>query len=306
MVLIKYVCSLGGRCHTASLLKECSLKKASYPFDWIFSNLNMIIHCIQDDFNIFLNKDYYNLKNQNNLIQKQNHSFYCETECEPTFNHHNPLNIVDHQYFQRCCKRFKNLLSTNEFKLFFTMFLNYNKIDDEFISNIINFKNELSKYTCNFGIVCIVQYVGNSNYYHFTKHENIHFLEVYTLSKSDGKEFENKNDNDYLNNIITSTYKFDLNEIEKVELDEKICFQKEKQDKNEDKGENDKEEIEEQIELESEQIEIELEQDKTDENEQDKTDENEQDKKDEEEIELEQDNEIELEQDNENENKNNQ
>ena len=250
MVLIKYVCSLGGRCHTASLLKECSLKKASYPFDWIFSNLNMIIHCIQDDFNIFLNKDYYNFENQNNIIQKQNHSFYCENELEPTFNHHNPLNIVDYQYFQRCCKRFKNLLSTNEFKLFFTMFLNYNKIDDEFINNIINFKNELSKYTCNFGILCIVQYVGNSNYYNFTKHENIHFLEVYTLSKSDGKEFENKNDNDYLNNIITSTYKFDLNEIEQVQLDEKICFQKEqetdadeyKEEQKEEQKEQDKEE----------------------------------------------------------------
>ena len=61
MIPIKYVCSLGNRCHTAYLLKKCNLKKTSYPFDWIFSDLYMILHCIEDNFNKFLNKSKLNI-----------------------------------------------------------------------------------------------------------------------------------------------------------------------------------------------------------------------------------------------------
>jgi hypothetical protein len=61
MTIIKYVCSLGPRCHTASFLKRNHLKKASYPFDWIFSDIDMITHCLEDDFNIFLDKQYFTI-----------------------------------------------------------------------------------------------------------------------------------------------------------------------------------------------------------------------------------------------------
>ncbi len=51
---VKYVCSLGSLCHTASYLKNNKLKLESYPFDWIMSNYNDIIHCIENKFSIFL------------------------------------------------------------------------------------------------------------------------------------------------------------------------------------------------------------------------------------------------------------
>ena len=38
----QYVISLGAKCHTAAFLKRNNLKKASYPFDWIFSDLDMV------------------------------------------------------------------------------------------------------------------------------------------------------------------------------------------------------------------------------------------------------------------------
>jgi hypothetical protein len=40
------------------LLKQNKLKLCSYPFDWIFSNCNNIIHCLEDDFNVFLDKSF--------------------------------------------------------------------------------------------------------------------------------------------------------------------------------------------------------------------------------------------------------
>ena len=58
MTKFKYFVSLGERCYTSSLLKRNKLKKESYPFDWIFSNLDMILHCIFDNFETFLNKNY--------------------------------------------------------------------------------------------------------------------------------------------------------------------------------------------------------------------------------------------------------
>ena len=53
MLEINYACSLGGMCHSAQILKRNKYKLCSYPFDWIFSNCNNIIHCIEDDFKIF-------------------------------------------------------------------------------------------------------------------------------------------------------------------------------------------------------------------------------------------------------------
>jgi hypothetical protein len=96
------------------------------------------------------------------------------------------------------------------------MFLNYEKIDFTFISQILSFNKEFGKYTSNYGLLCIIHYVSNCNYHHFIKRDNVHFLEIYTTSPSNGKEFEKEQDNKYLYDIILSTYQFDLNEIENV------------------------------------------------------------------------------------------
>ena len=48
---IRYACSLG-RCHSSQILKSNNLKKCSYPFDWIFSNSDIILHCLEDNFNL--------------------------------------------------------------------------------------------------------------------------------------------------------------------------------------------------------------------------------------------------------------
>ena len=100
---INYTCSLGSLCHSAQILKRNEYKLCSYPFDWIFLNYYNILDCIQDNFNIFLDKSYY----INISESKCGHLKYHD--C--MFNHHNPLINIDHyNYYKRCVDRFKILL----------------------------------------------------------------------------------------------------------------------------------------------------------------------------------------------------
>lgn len=50
---IKNVCSLGTFCLTSMIIKNCGLKKESYLFDWIFSNVDIVIDCLKNDFKDF-------------------------------------------------------------------------------------------------------------------------------------------------------------------------------------------------------------------------------------------------------------
>ena len=201
---INYTCSLGSLCHSSQMLKRNNLKLCSYPFDWIFSNYDNIIHCIENNFNIFLDKSYYiNLKKL-----QCGHSKYDKH----MFNHHNPLINIDHyNYYVRCVDRFKNLLQKKEHKLFIMMFVNINNIDENIKNKIIDFNNKFSKYTSNYTLLVIFHIKNKKQNHHIiTYNNNIHFLELHTLSSSNGKEFSNNNDNIYLDNIIKSKYKFNI------------------------------------------------------------------------------------------------
>ena len=204
MSYINYTCSLGSLCHSSQILKRNKYKLCSYPFDWIFSSCDNIIHCIEDNFNIFLDKSYYI-----NISQfKCGHSKYGNS----MFNHRNPLkNIGHYNYYVRCVDRFKNLLKKDEHKLFIMTFVNMNNIDENTKNNIIDFNNKFSKYTSNYTLLVILNIPNkNKNHHIFTYNDNIHFLELHTLSVSGGTEFVNKNDNIYLDNIIKSNYTFNL------------------------------------------------------------------------------------------------
>jgi len=212
MLEINYTCSLGESCHSSAILKRNNLKLCSYPFDWIFSNSHNIIHCIEDEFKIFLDKSYYNTIDDN----KCEHTYYYKKGCGLNmFNHRNPLiNIDDYNYYIRCVDRFKNLLQKQEHKLFTKVFVNMDNIDNienNIINNIIDFNNKFSKYTSNYTLL-VIFYIPNKqqNNHTFTYNDNIHFLELHTLSVSNGVQFVNNNDNIYLDNIINSKYNFNL------------------------------------------------------------------------------------------------
>lgn len=101
-----YHISIGENCNSSWYLKETGIKKASYPFDWVFSSPDIIIDCIKDDFNKFLDT-----KLIIDRETKAGHNYYHDN----LFNHRNPLRSDDDlSYYARCVGRFMNAIHLNE------------------------------------------------------------------------------------------------------------------------------------------------------------------------------------------------
>jgi len=115
--------SIGPYCITAEIIREAEYRTLSCPFDWIFSSLDMVKHCIDDEFKTFLNLD---------LINNHSHIHYDKYLNTPVINHqyrrvfghtNRPLITFNHDLlhdeetykkYKRRCERFLNLIKTNE------------------------------------------------------------------------------------------------------------------------------------------------------------------------------------------------
>ncbi len=205
-------CSLGEFCHASGLLKSNGLKHASYPFDWIFSSVEMIKHCTKDDFKTFLSKSEYNTNLSNHEICE--HNFYATMvenyqEIEGfagrekvIFNHHNPLvNEEHHAYFERCVNRFRELLASDEEKTF-VMFQRGSEDITNGIMKSLELSQFLKDHTTNFTLLVIHYVIGDDQSHQLIEGENLKFINLKTLSKSLGVAFENATDDEYLNNIF--------------------------------------------------------------------------------------------------------
>jgi hypothetical protein len=91
----------------------------------------------------------------------------------------------------------------------------YDSHQDSFPKEITEFNTRFAKHTSNYTRLVIIHYSNQQQNYHtFTVYENkdtdnnIHVLELHTVSASNGVEFVNNNDNVYLDKILNSQYKF--------------------------------------------------------------------------------------------------
>ena len=110
--------SVGTFCQSAMALKQAGLRKFSGPFDWIFSNVGVVSHCIQDDFVKFLDRTQYlafpdlaeGVSNTNLCA----HKFYRDHYGLPVmFNHHAPIYDEEYNYFLRCVYRFRSAMKSD-------------------------------------------------------------------------------------------------------------------------------------------------------------------------------------------------
>ena len=62
--------SIGPYCVSTMTLAKHNLRKKSYPLDYIYSSLDMILHCISDNFKVFLDKTLYENGPNNYIIHK--------------------------------------------------------------------------------------------------------------------------------------------------------------------------------------------------------------------------------------------
>ena len=109
--------SIGFCCSTAEILRAIGLLKNGYPFDWLFSSLKMVKHCLETRFKYYLDKQYY----QNDDAMR--HTYYQDMikteqvyrhhELEyinpPVFRHHNLINQSVYESFVRRYERFLEL-----------------------------------------------------------------------------------------------------------------------------------------------------------------------------------------------------
>lgn len=142
--------SLGYRCSSAGILKQLQLKHESYPFDWIVSRLPVIQHCLETNFQYFIEDisqnyslptttttKHYDLHDPANSLHICDekvvyNTFYLkypalaphhtstpnqiqhgDTYSYPLLmNHHNPHDEKDASYFRRCIFRLYEKLTT--------------------------------------------------------------------------------------------------------------------------------------------------------------------------------------------------
>jgi len=135
--------SVGHRCTSASLIKEMRHKFETYPFDWIVSKLDVLVHCIETDFKEYLRVENYldkqsetfnlcdNVKthvcNENIVYNKYYENEYLLDAPENkigtygmklAMSHHDIRKEKDYQYFQRSIERFKKILALPQQKFY--------------------------------------------------------------------------------------------------------------------------------------------------------------------------------------------
>jgi hypothetical protein len=114
--IIRYTASLGTHCYSAWLLDRIGTRRYAGPFDWLFSDLGMITHCIEDDFRLFLDPSKYVVADQRGHC---GHSFYGPRFGRTViFNHHDVTQAKDYAHFVRAVERFRRLLSSKGAKIF--------------------------------------------------------------------------------------------------------------------------------------------------------------------------------------------
>lgn len=110
--------SLGQNCSSAWYLKQAGLKKASYPFDWVFTSPEIVEDCLADNFGKFLDQSLIKEKQDG---KGAGHAVYHGN----FFNHRSPLRSPDdYDYYARCCDRFLRKINSNEGILFLMTLVN--------------------------------------------------------------------------------------------------------------------------------------------------------------------------------------
>lgn len=188
-------CSIGPKCHSAKILQYIKKKKESYPFDWIYSNLPMVLHCIRDEFRTFMDKTYY--MNKDLTLRMQTHTFYFPITLT-MFNHHNPLLSEDYYYYNRCISRFITLLKSDTPKLF----LYFAEMAPNSWAEIVEFNAQFSRITKFYKIVAILYTLGKEHNAHIEYNKEIILVNITVTSKTDGTRFDLEEDNRYIESIL--------------------------------------------------------------------------------------------------------
>lgn len=196
MTEFKHACSIGNYCFSAALLNMLNVRDRALPFDWVFTTPKFTTEILKNDFQDFLNPKYY--VDIHDYVpehggRQAGHSLYHKN----FFNHKNPREKVDYDYYVRCVDRFREFIKIEDKKLFICSYKNLeNKMDDSLMSDIFELNKVLSEITQNYHLLCHINYPNNKDIkYEITEMGNITFFELYTKQDNHGLGYGNDEDN---------------------------------------------------------------------------------------------------------------
>ena len=108
MVEFKHACSVGNYCFSAALLNMINVREMSLPFDWLFTTPKFTSEVLKNDFQDFLDPKYYTdiALNEPHNERQAGHTLYHEN----FFNHKDPRQKIDYDYYVRCVNRFREFI----------------------------------------------------------------------------------------------------------------------------------------------------------------------------------------------------
>jgi hypothetical protein len=131
---VAHIVSLGSFCLPSLLFQNSGLRKYSLPFDWIFSTPQMVRDCLGDDFCQFLNRHHYRSLSHERTQPAAEHELYREKYGLPViFAHRDPTRDADYLYLVRCVTRFRELLRSEDGKLFVVISRPHADLGKEFV-----------------------------------------------------------------------------------------------------------------------------------------------------------------------------
>jgi len=205
---IRHASSLGNYCFSASVLREIGIRKTPMPFDWVFTTPKTTAAIIEDDFQKFLDKKYYVdiAKKEKEEKKQAGHSLYHEN----FFNHKDPRQAEDYDYYLMCVDNFQNFLNFKNTKLFFCSYKNLlQKMDRFLVSDIFKLNNILSKKTSNYYLLCHINYPFNKKInYNIFNLNNIVFFEFYSLQYNDGLGYPNEKDEEAFYYVFNNLFNY--------------------------------------------------------------------------------------------------
>ena len=219
---INYVCSLGQNCFTARLLKNNNLKKASYPYDWTITTINMIIDTIKTNFK------YYNDNKYLSVVYSEDNEkmLYNSHYKRPIFNHHNLFEEKDKKYMERCILRFNLLLSKKN-----VLYINAFVVDNTDNISYEDYRNKndilyqtLKEKNQDFYYLSIIIFNSKEEKHMSYIRNDVRYIEYYSqnyFSKANfikNAEYHNKN----IMNMINKYYNINLFDDVKLDNDETV------------------------------------------------------------------------------------
>ena len=121
--------SIGTFCQSAVFIrnqmsKECKSKRHLLPFDVVYSNPEMVVDCIRNRFNVFLNRQliYGKVNKSGHVIydrlNQEFHNWRSEGKSHCTFHHHDLTRDELHYKYAEGCEKFLALSNVPHTKLF--------------------------------------------------------------------------------------------------------------------------------------------------------------------------------------------